>query len=146
MISTVPAVLDALLSLWAKALPGVQVVDGQPLEVEPDVVFVGFTGLPGEPVVTSTRTREQAATLPEHEAYAITCLASSLRGETDAKQVRDRVYEMVSALAGELAADPTLGGLVARAELSTESFAQEQTNEGAAATLQFVVNVDAWTE
>lgn len=142
---TLPVVIDALVALWSQALPGVQVVDGQPLDVEPDIVCVAFTGTPGEPAATSTRTRDQVATEPDHESYEITCLASSLRGETDAKQVRDRAYELVDALAGLLADDPTLGGVAARAELTADSFAQDQTPEGAAATVQFVVTVDAWT-
>ncbi|MEV4059724.1 hypothetical protein [Nonomuraea dietziae] len=146
MISTVPAVLDALVASWSAALPDAQVVDGQPLRVDRDIVCVGFTGDPGDVAVESTRTREQVAVDPDHEAYAITCVASSLRGETETKLVRDRVYAMVDTLATMLVADQSLGGVAAQTRLTTERFVQEQSTEGAVATVQFVVFVDAWTD
>ncbi|WP_433225603.1 hypothetical protein [Actinomadura formosensis] len=146
-VSTVPAVLDALVARARAALPEVQVLDGGPhRDTDPDVVAIGFTGDPGEAAVEDTRTREQLATSPDRERYEITSLASSWRGEEhDAKAVRDRVYEMLDALAAELERDQRLGGLVNRARLSSGAFAQEQTNKGAVATVRFVVSVDAFT-
>lgn len=143
--STVPAVLDALVAGFTSALPGVQVVDGQPITTDGDVVCVGFSGLAGEPAVESTRTREQLAVEPERESYDITCLASSWDGGTDAKAVRDRAYQLLDAVASWLAADRTLGGLVLSTRLSAESLIQEQTDQGAAATVRFTVHVDAFT-
>jgi len=144
MISTVPAVIDALLAAWAP-LQGVQVVDGQPVTSKPDIVCVGFSGEAGEPAIESTRTREQLAAEPDREAYGITCLASSLRGDGNAKAARDRVYEMVQLVTDALAANPRLGGLVMRAMVSTESLTQMQTPKGAEATVRFVVSVNAFT-
>lgn len=143
--STVPAVLDVLVAGFTSALPGVQVVDGQPITTDGDVVCVGFSGLAGEPAVESTRTREQLAVEPERESYDITCLASSWDGGTDARVVRDRAYELLDAVASWVAADRTLGGLVLSTRLSAESLIQEQTDQGAAATVRFTVHVDAFT-
>lgn len=145
-ISTVPAVLDALVQRWTLALPGVQVSDGQPLDLAADMVLVGFAGEAGELAVTSTRSRQQMSSAPDREQYEITCLVSSWKGRVrDAKAVRDRAYELIDAMADDLAAAPTLDGLVMRARLSTESFTQYQTTDGATAVVQVTVAVDAFT-
>ncbi|WP_242890265.1 hypothetical protein [Actinomadura litoris] len=144
-VSTVPTALDALVTGLTAALPDVQVVDGQPVSTEGDVICIGFGGVPGEPAVESTRTREQLAREPDREQYDIACLASSWSGDTDAKTVRDRAYELVDAAADVLAADDTLGGVVMEARITTDSLTQEQTAEGAVATVRFIVHADAFT-
>lgn len=147
MVSTVPACLDALVAAGKRALPDVQVVDGQPVEdIAGDLVCIGYAGDAEESVVESTRTREQVSIDPDKEEYEVTCAAWSWKGqESDPKAVRDGVYALVNALAADLAEDPTLGGVVARARLATESFAQGQTDRGAVAGVRFVIAVDAWT-
>jgi hypothetical protein len=145
-VSTVPACLDALVGAVRVALPGVQVIDGQPTtEVERDVVCIGFTGQPGEAAVTSTLTREVYARSPDREQYDISCLASSWRGDVDPKAVRDRSFELLDAVAEVLAADQTLGGAVLRARLSADVIGQEQTTEGAVCTVGFTIHTDAFT-
>ncbi|GAB1823576.1 hypothetical protein [Herbidospora sp. RD11066] len=148
-ISTVPACLDALVAAARRAHPdadAVDVVDGQPVKgTLDDVICIGFTSEPGEAAVQSALSRTQMATTPDQEAYDVTCLASSWAGEqVDPVIVRDRAYALVNGLATYLAQDPTLGDVVARARISTEAFAQEQTTRGAVATVQFVVHVDAF--
>lgn len=153
-MSTVPAVLDALVALATNALSSagqdgkpVQVIDGQNVTTtDDDVVAIGFTSQPGEASVESTRTREQLTTDPSREAYEITSLASSWRGDDDPKAVRDRVYHFLDLIEDELQEDPTLGGLVARVQLRSESFAQEQTKVGPVATVLFIIAVDAYTK
>ncbi|WP_068925028.1 hypothetical protein [Planobispora rosea] len=145
VISTVPAVLPELVTRFAAALPDVMVVDGHPINAANDMVCVGFSGESGEPAVESTRTREQVTLDPHHEAYSVTCWAYALRGDADTALVRGLVYEYVSAVAAVLDDDPTLGGLVGRMELTTESLTTEQVPEGAQAALRFVISVDAWT-
>jgi hypothetical protein len=144
--STVPACLDALVQAARDELPGVQVIDGQPVEeLAPDVVMIGFTGQPSEAAITSTLTREVYARSPDREQYDIACLASSWRGDTDPKAVRDRAFELVDAVTGALADDQTLGGAVLRARLSAESVIPEQTTDGAVCTVGFTVHVDAFS-
>ncbi|HUR74452.1 MAG TPA: hypothetical protein VMZ00_09250 [Sporichthya sp.] len=146
-VSTVPACLDALVAAAGRALPGVQVFDGQPSkDIDDDLVLIGFTGEPGEAAVTSTRVQQQAATAPDRESYDVTCLASSWHGhDDDPASVRNRAYELVNLLAAELASDPTLGGTVGRSRISTNAFAQAQTERGATAVVRFVVHVEAFT-
>lgn len=146
MTSTVPAVLDALVTIWKAALPDVQVVDGQPLDLEDDVVCVGFTGEAGQVSVTDTRTLEQLTSSPDREQYDVTSMFSSWRGaESDAKAVRDGVYALVDAAAAEIARDQTLGGLVMSARLTTNTFTQYQSTDGATAIVQVTVSVNAFT-
>ncbi|MEV0149105.1 MULTISPECIES: hypothetical protein [unclassified Nonomuraea] len=145
-VSTVPAALEALVAAGTRALPGVRVWDGYPLASDTTMLCVGFTGQQDEAAVESTRTRQQAALEPEHEAYAVSCYLYVLKGDTDARQTRQALYELLDALAGELVADPTLSGAVARAQMSTESLTQTQTDKGAQAELRFVILIDAWTD
>lgn len=145
MISTVPAVLDALAARWAAALPDVQVSDGQPVATENDLIAVGFNEVPGEPAVNSTRTREQLAAEPDRESYDVSCIASTFDGGTEFKPIRDRVYELVNAAATDLAEDDSLGGLVMQARVTADDLIQEQTEAGAVATVRFTVHVDAFT-
>ena len=144
MASTIPAVLDHLLESWAVALPGVQVVEGQPLSPDPDIVCVAFTGLPGEPAIDATEDRGQLATSPDRERYDIACLASAQKGETDARAVRERAFELLEMVRADLQRDPTLGGLVMSARLAVMSLVAAQTSVGAESTVLFRVRIDAW--
>lgn len=145
MVSTIPACLDALVALAGTALPDVLVVDGQPFDLKPELVCIGFTGVPGEPAVISTRSREQMAAEPDLESYDVINVASALHGKTDTKPVRDRAHAFVDAIAAALAADPTLDDAVARTRISVAEYTPMQTTDGAAATIQFTIHVDAWT-
>ncbi|MEV7908513.1 hypothetical protein [Streptomyces anulatus] len=145
MASTIPAVLDELLARARLALPGVQVLDGQPTtDTEPDVIAIGFTGAPGEPVVEATEERAQLAASPDRERYDVTCLASAWIGDDDARKARDRAFELLETFRAELQRDSTLGGLVLSARLAVISFAPEQTSQGAVATIRFAVRIDAF--
>jgi hypothetical protein len=145
-VSTVPACLDALVAAAKRALPDVQVLDGQPAEdIADDLVMIAFTGEPGEQAVTVNRA-QAVTTAPDRESYDVTCLAEAWGGhETDPVPVRNTVYGFVNAIAAELARDITLGGVVGRCRISTDAFAQAQTERGAAAAVRFVVHVEAFT-
>ncbi|PZG53129.1 hypothetical protein C1I98_06115 [Spongiactinospora gelatinilytica] len=157
-VSTVPACLRALVAAAERAVPPrvvrgrevpVTVVLGQPNVGQMDsdeMVLIAFTGEPGDAAVTSTRTQRQATPAPDRESYDVTCLATSWHGHDDEPlPVLDRTYEMVNALAAELAADGTLGGVVGRTRISTDQLVQVQTDHGATAVLRFTVHVEAFT-
>lgn len=145
-VSTVPACLDALVAAAKRALPGVQVVDGQPYDdIDDNLVMIAFTGDPGDQAVTVNRS-QAVTTAPDRESYDVTCLAAAWGGhETDPVPVRNTAYSFVNAIAAELAADTTLGGVVGRSRISTDAFAQAQTERGACAVVRFVVHVEAFT-
>lgn len=141
-VSSVPAVLSALVESLNAALTDdqTQIIDGQPVtDPAPDVIAVGFTGIPGEAGVESVLGGRGG----DMESYDIHCLASSWRGATDPVVVRERAFALVGAVALELARDQSLGGLVMRARVSARALASEQTTEGATATVAFTVHVEA---
>lgn len=153
-VSVIPQTIDALIALSRNALESagangspVQIIDGPPVSTtEDDVVAIAFTGQPGEAAIESTRSREQLTADPDRESFEITCLSSSWRGDDEMKQVRDRAYEFIDLINDELMEDQTLGGLVARCTLRSESVATEQTDKGPVATVLFVIAVDAYTK
>jgi hypothetical protein len=152
-VSTIPAVLDALVQRWTLALPDAQVSDGQPHDHADDMVLVGFTGTPGEEAVTSEITVEQMAAAPNREQYTIACIASSWKGaDEDVPTVRGAAFGLLDAIAADLAEDPRLGGLVMSTRLTVAGFTQYQTmphNEdsagGTSADIRFTVTVSAFT-
>ena len=154
-VSTIPAVLDALVACARQAVAGmtlpkrppVQVLDGGPhKDTKPEVIAIGFTGIAGEAAVENTRTVEQMAAEPNREQYDVTNIASVWLGEQkDPKLVRDRLFDLLDAVAGEIARDQSLGGLLMRARVSSQLLAPEQTSKGAVATVRFVVHCDGYT-
>lgn len=152
-VSKVPEAVDALVLLARTALATagvdgmpVQVIDGPPIATtEDDVVAIGFTGNPGEAAVESTRTVEQLNRDPDRESFEITCLSSSWRGSDAMKPVRDQAYEFIDLINEAIMQDPTMGGVVARTQVRSESVVTEQTDRGPVATVLFVVGCDAYT-
>lgn len=148
MTSTIPAVLDALVTRWRLALPDVEVIDGEPLKTpEQDTIAVGCSSTPGDgsAQVVNTLDRAQMTAQPDHEAYDVTCVVGCWRGDNDPKAPRDAAFGLLAALADDLAKDQTLGGLVLSARMATQDFTQEQTTRGPVAVIQFVVHVEAFT-
>lgn len=152
--TTIPAVMTYLFERLGQRLnsdisPEMLVTYGHPappMDATPDILCLGFTGIPGEPVIENVRQRQQAATSPDRETYELTCLASSYRGnETDLKVVTDSAFAIVDSVTAFLAQDHTMGGLVMRSRVMTDAVAPEQTEEGAIATIRFVIQIDAFT-
>lgn len=149
--STVPAVIKALVTLAESTIiaDDFAVSDGHPMPPKdgtPNILCIGFTGVPGEESVTSTRTREQMTTSPDRESYQITCVSSSWKGhEQNMSAVRETAYGMVDILNYQIMLDHTLGGLVMRARIFSDALAEEQTSMGAVSTVRFIVNIEAYT-
>lgn len=150
--TTIPAVLDYLYEGLQTPLGGygVMVTDGMPDAHQanvPDIFCVGFSGIPGEPAINSnTRTTEQLSRSPDQESYDILCVASSWHGNnTETKSLRDTAYGIVDVVNEFLMKDHTLGGLVMRARISDDQYAQEQTSKGAVVTVRFSIQIVAVT-
>jgi hypothetical protein len=146
-VSPLPGALDALLQALTLALPAdVQLIDGPPIKTEyPDMVMVGFNGQPGAEAITVTRSQADYARRSDRETYDISCLASSWRGDTGLKFVRDRVFDLISIVSAELKRDRTIGGTVTRAHLTVAGVAPVQASTGASCTVRFVIHIDANT-
>jgi hypothetical protein len=131
-------VVDALVATLRAALPGVAVIDGQPLSLDqPDVIVVGFSA--ERPAVEVTQER-----LDLHggrqEQMSIVCLASAWRGDTSISAVRARSVELLDLVQAALAADTRLGGAARRCEIGMDLLLdQAQTKDGATATVEFTV-------
>lgn len=147
-VSPLPAALDALLQALTLALPdGVQLVDGQPVKTEyPDIVMIGFNGEPGTEAITISREPADYGRHADHETYEISCLASSYRGGTDAKLVRDRAFELVSIISAELDRDQTIGETVAQSYVSIGGVAPVMATTGAVCTVRFNIHADAFLQ
>lgn len=146
-VSTVPAVLDALVALARRVLPDFQVFDGPPTEeMHGDLVMIGFAWPPGTPAVTDTRTQRQYAAAPDAESYDIANLFCAWPGgDEDLKIARDRAYAMIDAFTQGLAESGELGGLVMDARVSADTYIPEQTTSGASVTVPVTVHIEAVT-
>lgn len=147
-VSTVPAVIDELVTRFAAAIPDAHVCDSLPISDRDsnDWILIGFTSQTDEQATTSSLTVEQMAADPSREQYEVACLVSAWMGaEDDVKAVRDRAYALVNAMTAELARDQTLGGLVMRATLTTQSLDQYWSEGGVSADVRVTIFVDAFT-
>ncbi|MEV0616197.1 hypothetical protein AB0I81_22980 [Nonomuraea sp. NPDC050404] len=151
-MSTIPAALDALVALAERAWPeDVMILDGPPtVDVEPDVIAIGYSGTPSEPDVRNTLAQEQLDMEPDRESYDVMCMASSWRGDAhrrgrpDTRTVRARALELIAGFRDELGRDSRLGGTVMLARMSTLDMMTDQTKAGPVATVRFVVHIDAF--
>lgn len=149
--STIPAVLKALVALVKLTIVAddFAVTDGQPIppiDGTPNIICIGFTGVPGDEAIINNRTRQQMTLDPDRESYQITCVASSWAGhEQNMTTVRETAYGLVDILNRQLMLDQTLNGLVMRARIFSDSLAEEQTSMGAVSTVRFIIAVEAHT-
>ena len=150
-MSTVPAALTALvqvvrsspaLAALTNGDAAVRVEDGPWLDrpSESDVIVIGWTPDEGQ-AVELTHTYDMGS---GRESYDVVCLASSFSGDTDLAVRRARTDELVEAVRTELQADPTLGGVVTHAEITSQSWDQYQTSNGCEVPVQFTVHVEAF--
>lgn len=144
-----PAVTDALIAGFGAApdLSGVQIIDGPPtrnVTLDPDVIVVGFST--ERPAMEVTQSEQNLAATRDREDYDLVCLASSWRGESGVKAVRDRCGELVDAMNQVLIADRRLGGACLHARLSVHSVAPIQTDTGPCCTAEVLISISALTK
>lgn len=147
--STAPAAIAGLVAVLAASpdLAGVGLRDGPRVVADgaTEVVTVGFTDEDNPAVVDGSMTYEGLAVAPLRETYSVRCAAVVRRGSGDITDARGRAYELLAAVGGVLAADKTLGGVALSARVGDVTLSQDQTSKGAAATVAFSVDVDAYT-
>jgi hypothetical protein len=151
-MSTIPAALDALVALAQSAWPDVQVLDGGPtVQIEDDVICIGYSGSTEDPDVRSTLAREQLDMQPDLERYDVMCMVSAWRGDAHdaddqpaARSTRTRAFELLAGLRAGLAEDSRLGGAVMMARMSTLDMIADQTPAGPVCTIRCVVHIDAF--
>ncbi len=144
-MSVAPAVLDALLAAFRAhpALLDVRVWDGPPPpSSEQDQLSVGGVGTDrDDSAVASTFT--SAGLGRRTETIDVSCRILCWTGDTEMRPRRERAYALLATTDGALAVDRTLGGLVARTRLGdTVTLAQNQTEDGAEAVLDFTIRAE----
>lgn len=149
-LTTVPAVLLALVSLGTTTLPGVQVDDGAPDtdNLIGEFLSIGWSRDEDEASVDGITSDE--GNHSSSETYAVHCILSVATGDTGPGAVaarRARCAELFTAFGTALRADPQLGGtLVAGAAATLGSWSWiygPSTDAGTYAEVEFDVNVTA---
>lgn len=137
----VDVVLDGLVSRLRAAVPNAEVIDGQPVATsQPEVLVVGWSA--NRVAVEIVQTRPDMTRDRRHETLSIVCLASSARGETESTQVaRANAVALLEQVKATLAADRRLGGIVRRAQLGLAMSLDQAQGDGAAATIEFTIDV-----
>jgi hypothetical protein len=151
VLTTVPLVLNALVSLAEAALPGVQVYDGPNDEdnLPAEYIAIGYSRDEEDSSVDGGASDDGNRTASE--GYSVHCIISTASGDTGGTAVRDR-RARTAALFGQFVsavrADPTLGGtLVAGARADIGDFAWiygPSAAGGTYAEVEFDVNVVAY--
>lgn len=141
--SSIPAAIDGLLGLLraSSALRNVEIIDGEPTTNTPkEFIAVAFAEDGGE-VVSGQQAPATLGNLRRSESFDIACFVSAWNGGTVMKTVRDRAFALYAAVEDAVRTGGTLGGSVIFADISQESFAQYQTEQGAVADISFTVAV-----
>lgn len=150
VVTTVPAVLTALVQLGQTALPGVTVYDGAPdVDNEPlEFLCIGFSRDEDDASVDGATSDEGNHTAGE--TYAVHCTLSVATGDVEDGAVADR-RARCSVLLGQfvaaLRANPSLGGVLtagASATLGAFSWIYGPTAAGGTyAEVEFDIGVQA---
>jgi hypothetical protein len=150
-LTTVPAVLVALVALGEATLPsGFTVYDGPPDvdNLPGEFLCVGWSRDEDEAGVDGGTADEGNGTASE--TYAVHCLISVATGDVETGAVarrRARVTELFTAFAAALRADATLAGVLTAggsATLGTWAWVYGPSTDGTFAEIEFDVNVAAY--
>lgn len=145
-MTAIPAAVDALLAATKRALPGVQVHDGQPVvSLANDCVVIGYD--PDR--AAADQTESSGGLVTDRDTFDIVGLVSSWAGDAEMRPRRVRVFEMYAALRAELAQDSALGGAVTHCRPSVAQLQQGRTRQenvwtGTWATVAFTVRCQAF--
>lgn len=144
-----PAAYAAILESFQSAdLGAAEVRDGPQVTGSDatEVVVVGWYAQASDNLAADgTVTMEGLAGSPDREQYVILCAALVLNGAGNLGAARARAYQLAAQCGALVAADRTLGGLVMRAGVTTQSLRQDQLPQGARATVEFGIECDAYT-
>lgn len=142
--STVPGVCDRLTELWTGVVDDLDVGENIQLAPSQNVLLIAWEDDDELPSINGTRGRASFAAGDDTEVYDVLCLLSCWTGDVDIKGTRQTLIDALDVLDDVLAADHTLGGLVAGARVTDFAFAQPITDAGSTATLRFTVHIEAW--
>jgi hypothetical protein len=135
-----PEVCDALTAAFSLALGADNVFDGPPAQmVRASGLAIGATR---EDVSSEFSSPPAGLDGTVGEDITVTCLAWSGGGDVVFKPHRDAVNTIMTAVAEQLAADRTLGGVADTAYMTGGTWMQEQTGDGALVTCEFRIVIN----
>jgi hypothetical protein len=143
-VSTVPAMIDAVVAAVRTALPATQVWDGPPAGDEADDrVCVGWSRNRPTTIVTRTDDTFDIET-GITERYEIPGLAISYSGDPALSPRRTAVYNLVETIADTITTDAGIKGLNATARVTAGNLTQEAGSNGVQALADFTIHVEAY--
>ncbi|MDK0520388.1 hypothetical protein [Streptomyces sp. ML-6] len=150
MGSRVPEVIERLVQLGTadQGLLDVRVSDGPEVtgDTAPDWLIVGFDGDPGGDFQAAQTVGGWADLgTGREEEWQVTVAAIAQRGDTDVPAARRRAYEIAAHVETWLRTDPGLGLRSVEAAIVATQLMQDQTTQGAQATLLLTVAGRAFT-
>lgn len=145
--TTAPDVIDALVAGLSSALPDTAVADGMFTggSNRRSVLIVGYAP-DDDNAVTHELEADDLRSRSSRELYTIQCLAQVSTGaQASLPSARRAAYGLVSAVGAFLAADPRIGKRVSSAQIATIVYRPSQSKGSAVATIQFGIDIDAFT-
>jgi hypothetical protein len=150
--STVPALIDALVTNARTSLPDVDVYDGFGMSDDPgDFLMIGVEDPDLAQAATSAQAQQAPATMgmqrSRDETGSVTCAALSWNGDADPKAARDGAFATVAAVEDMLRLNPSQGlgaeGLFVCQFGGNLTLSQQQDGDGASALVVFTVDFRA---
>jgi hypothetical protein len=151
LLTTVPLVLNALVSLAESTLPGVTVYDGPNDEdnLPAQYIAIGYSRDEDDAAVDGGASDDGNRTASE--GYSVHCIISTASGDTGGTAVSDRrtaTATLFSQFAAVVRADPQLAGTLtagARADIGDFAWIYGPSRDGGTyAEVEFDVNVVAY--
>jgi hypothetical protein len=141
MTSKAPAAIDFLVAGLPSIQEDLQVLDGPPIvELASLGIAIGY-----DPDKVSVESETSSGGLgAEMEDFGINCIAWARSGNTDMKALRDQLTQLMIGIESYLRKNARLGGAVTNAYLRTVDLDQLQTQNGAWATIAFVITCKAF--
>jgi hypothetical protein len=142
--TAIPAAIDALVALFAAALPTFEVSDGQPRDPGPLVLCVGWDGLDQPSASGSVTVGNYGIGGQQLEAFDVSNLLSTWSGSATASQERAVIFEAFAAVKAAVSTNPSLSDAVASARITDFDYMTSNRVEGIPERVRFTIHIEAW--
>jgi hypothetical protein len=147
-MSTIPAVLDRLVTIFGTAAPDARVDDGPVsglIEVAENGTDLGIiVGWSETGAVVEADIDLEGGVGDRRETYRVNCLLAASSGDSDTKTLRVLVFATYKTLVDQLKAEHPISLGVMRAYMDIIDYSAYPTETGMAASLRFGVFVNAF--
>jgi hypothetical protein len=137
------AIILDVVQVADAAMTSFQVLDGRDysVDLEDDVVLIGYTGSPGEPVVSVARSVDEGSPVDTQFDVTIRGSIASRNGDEEFTAKRAVVWAGLEQLNAALESDLRLGGSVLEVWLMVEELFQIADTEGNSVEADFTITV-----